>query len=263
MAYNRKPIEIPYYVSEVENSEFKHIYNYFAADLNKCIEQSEFTDEGDLKCPYTYYEISQKVHESFSKNIDSDYYFKTETNVKPMISSFIYRELNITGVTFAPLVEANIDYLSTNLELPLVVAHEIAHTKGVMREDDANQLAFYICLNSDNYYIRFSAYISYLYQIRQLARDELMTKEEQESLHKYDNKYAKCVNSLIKYWKDHDLLERIGDWFNDLYIKSNGVDEGTKSYEGGTHSSIEPGTGKLHPSKYQQLFFEKYYRLKE
>ena len=44
--------------------------------------------------------------------------------------------------------------------------------------------------------------------------------------------------------------------------KSNGVEDGTNSYQGGTQSSIEPGTGKLNPSKYQQLFFEKYYRLK-
>ena len=118
MSYNRKPIDLPYYEEEVENSEFKDIYNYFANDLNNCLNSFSFDEEGNFNHNYSFVDLSKKVHESVSKNINSDYFYNVETNVKPMVSSFIYRELNITGVTFAPFVEANVDYLSTNLELP-------------------------------------------------------------------------------------------------------------------------------------------------
>lgn len=262
MAYNRKPIDLPYYEMEVDNSEFKDIYNYYANDLNNCINEFEFTDEGDFKHSYSFLDISKKVHESVSKNIDSDYFYKVETNAKPMMSSLLYRELNITGVTFAPFVEANVDYLSTNLELPLVIAHEIAHTKGVMREDDANQFAFYVCLNSDDPYLRLSAYGLYFYQITLLTSDDYMTSEEQNSLVKIDTNYYRARRYMNNYWKKHQIFKDVGETVNNAYISSSGVPEGTTSYEGGTESSTDPVTHKLTPSKYQLLFFTSYYQNK-
>ena len=69
----------------------------------------------------------------------------------------------------------------------------------------------------------------------------------------------KTRNYEYKFWKDHDLLGDIGNWINDLYIKSSGVKEGTTSYSGGTTYEHDPTTSKLIPSLYQKLFFDKYY----
>ena len=258
--YNRKPVDLPFYENEVANEEFDEIYNYFVNDLNACISQLEFRNDGDVKIDVDLPKLSKIVGEAY-QIIDSDYYNDITVTAKPMMSSFLYRELQITGVSFSALGEANVNIMSTNAELPFVIAHELAHIKGVMREDDANQVAFYVCLNSDSPLLRFSAYCMYFYQIRNLTKDNLMTDEQLDSLIHYDNKYAKAVNHMIDYWKKHDLLGKIGDFINDLSIKSNGIDEGSASYGGGTESSVEPGTGKLNPSKYQRLFFEKYYRL--
>lgn len=260
-AYNRKPIDLPYYQTQVENDEFVDIYNYFVSDLNYCISQLEFKENGDVKNKMTIKEISNLIQEEYKK-YDNPRLNSFSTFAKPMSSSFLYREFQITGVTFNSFGEANINMLMTNGELPFTIAHELAHTKGIMREDEANQLAFYICLNSDNCFIRYSSYVCYFYQMRRLTQDDLMTKEDQERVIKYDVNYAKTVNYMIKYWKDHDLLSKIGDFFNDLYIKMNGVEEGTDSYNGGSDSSVEPGTKKLNASQYQKLFFEKYYRNK-
>ena len=101
----------------------------------------------------------------------------------------------------------------------------------------------------------------YFYQISRLTSKGYMKDEDRAKVIKYDNRYAIAVNHSIDYWKKHDLLSKIGDWFNDLYIKLNGVKEGTESYSGGTSSSINPGSLKLNASQYQKLFFEKYYRL--
>ena len=258
-AYNRKPIDLHYYSKQVDNSEFVEIYNYFVTDVNYCISQLEFEESGDVKTSLSIKDISALVAKECEK-LDKDYYGSFNTFAKPMATSFFYRELQITGVTFASLGEANVNYLATKCELPITIAHEIAHTKGVIREDEANQLAFYLCLNSDNTYLRFSAYSCYFYQMRRLTSKELMTDEDRTRIINYDNHYAKAVNHMIDYWKKHDMLSKIGDFFNDLYIKMNGVKEGTDSYSGGTGSSIEPGSKKLIASKYQQLFFEKYYR---
>ena len=64
-----------------------------------------------------------------------------------------------------------------------------------------------------------------------------------------------------KYWKEHDLLQHIGDFINNLYIKSSGVEEGTSSYSGGTTYVYDPTEHKITKfSTVQKLFLEKYYR---
>lgn len=266
-AYKRNPVDLPFYEEEVDNTEFKDIYNYFAEDLNNCISQLEFADNGDLIINKTIHDISLLVEDSY-KIIESDYFFKTTVHAKPMISSFIYRELQITGVTFAPLGEPNVNYLATSIELPIVIAHELAHTKGVMREDEANQVAFYVCLNSDDIYLRFSAYAIYFYQMSIISSSTYMSEADREDLVTVDPKYVLSRNYANNYWKEHDLMSKIGDWINNLYIKSSGDEKGTSSYSEGSESTpgeptpIDPTLLTLIPSKYQKIFFEKYYKNK-
>ncbi len=258
MAYNRKEMPLPYYEGDVERTEYVDIYNFFADDVNLCASQLEFTDEGDVK-GYDLNETTKLVKEAYKIIID-DYFASYFGAVKPMMSSFIYREFQITGVSFNAFGEANINVLNTKVNFPLTIAHELAHTKGVMREDDANKLAFYVCLNSDSPYLRYSAYVSYFYQMRTMASGTYLTESEREGLHPVDPAFNKTTSYLHNFWKKHNLLGDIGEWFNNLYIKSSGVKEGTSSYSGGTESEYDPTTHKLKPSLYQKLFFEKYYR---
>ena len=179
-----------------------------------------------------------------------------------MMSSFFYTEMNITGVTFAPFGEANVNYMIPKSEFPFTMAHELAHTKGVAREDEANQVAFYVCLNSEEPLIRFSAYACYFSQIRTLASKRYMTEEQLEKLHDINPYYYLNQNSMYSFWKKHTFFKDVGDFFNDLYIKMCGVKEGTKSYSGGTTIDYDKEKAKLIPSRYQMLYLERYYRLK-
>ena len=261
-AYNRKPIPLPYYSGDVERTEYIDIFNYFAEDVNYCLSQLEFKENGDLKKPMSLQKIASEVKKSYSIIKGDSYYNPYSGAVKPMLSSFLYREFQITGVTFSPLGEANIDVLIPAGDLPFTVAHELAHTKGVMREDEANQLAFYVCLNSDNPYLRFSAYSRYFYLMRSMASGTYLTAEERQQLIQVGPQLNKYDSYEYFFWKKHNLLAKIGDFFNNLYIKSSGVKEGTTSYSGGTEYTYDPTTHKINPSKYHMLFFEKYYRNK-
>ena len=256
-AYNRKKMPLPYYQEVVKHDQFVPIYNYFATDLNNCIEALEFDNNGDLK-KMELDVLVKEIKEAY--NIVTDPYFYSHFgSVKPLISSFLYREFQITGVTFSPLAEANINTMNTNVDIPLTVAHELAHTKGVMREDDANQLAFYVCLNSANPYLRYSAYNGYFYQMEIIS--SYLTDEEKATLVPVKAEFNKTRNYCYEYWKKHDALGKLGDFINNLYIKSSGVKEGTDSYSGGTDNYDYDNTvQELSPSTYQSLFLEKYYR---
>ena len=258
MAYNRKEMPLPYYEGDVERTEYVDIYNFFADDLNQCISELEFDEKGDVK-GYDLNKATKLVKESY-KIVTDDYFASHYGAVKPMMSSFVYLEFQITGVSFNAFGEANINVMNTKVNLPFTIAHELAHTKGVMREDDANKLAFYVCLNSESPYLRYSAYTSYFYQMRSMASGTYLTESEREGLHPIDPAFNKTQSYVNQFWKKHNLLGDIGEWFNNLYIKSSGVKEGTSSYSGGTESEYDPTTHKLKPSLYQKLFFEKYYR---
>ena len=101
-----------------------------------------------------------------------------------------------------------------------------------------------------------------------MTSDSYMSGADKEQLIPINEKLSRARIFATKYWKEHDLMTKIGDWINNLYIKSSGDEKGTSSYSGGTDStSGEPSTEDptlltLNPSKYQQLFFENYYRNK-
>ena len=259
-AYNRKALPLPYYESEVLRTEHVAIYNYFADDVNACVNALEFRSNGDVKAKMSLEELTDEIKKSYAIIDDNDYFHSHFGNVKPMASSFIYTEFQITGVTYSPLSEANINITNTMSNIPLTIAHELAHTKGVMREDDANKLAFYVCLNSEHPFLRYSAYCSYFYQIEGMVTSYYLTDEEKQELHKIDDAFYKTRSYVYKFWQEHDLLGDIGDFINDLYLKMSGTKEGTSSYQGGTSYEHDPLTSKLIPSLYQKIFFEKYYR---
>ena len=259
-AYNRKPMPLPYYSGDVERTEYIDIYNYFGNDLNYCISQLEFKESGDVKTSMSLQDIAKEVKKAYG--VINDPYFASHSGaVKPMMSSFIYREFQITGVTFSPLGEANIDTMNPTGDIPFTVAHELAHTKGVMREDDANILAFYDCLNSEHPFLRFSAYNRYFYLIRSMGSGTYLTEEERAQLVSIDPAFNKYDKYERDYWNEHDLLKHVGDFINNLYIKSSGVEDGTSSYSGGTTYEYDPTQHKITKfSEAHKLFLNKYYR---
>ena len=259
-AYNRKAMPLPYYSGDVERTEYIDIYNFFANDLNQCISELEFKESGDVKTSMSLQDIANEVKKAYSI-VNDPYFAKHFGAVKPMMSSFIYREFQITGVTFSPLAEANIDTMVPNGDIPFTVAHELAHTKGVMREDDANILAFYVCLNSEHPLLRFSAYNRYFYLINNMGSKTYLTDEERTHLVGINAAFGKYDQYERKYWADHDLLKHIGDFINNMYIKSSGVEEGASSYSGGTSYEYDPTQHKITKfSEAHKLFLEKYYR---
>lgn len=261
LAYNREDIPLPFYEDPVASTEFVDIYNSYANDINSIItNELEFEDNGEIKWDVDLATLAADVIAAHSF-ADDDYYHPFIGNVKGMYSSALFTELQITGLAFAPFGEANINTLNTKIGLPLTIAHELAHTRGVMREDDASQLAFYVCLNSEAPYLRYSAYAATFYQLEAMVSETYITAAERENLVPLDPTFNLSRGYVNSYWAEHDLLGDIGDQINDLYIKSSGIEEGTDSYQGGTQIETNPETLELIPSLYQKLYFEKYYRV--
>jgi hypothetical protein len=69
---------------------------------------------------------------------------------------------HITGVYTFFTGEANLNIAFPDYTLPYTAAHELAHQRGIAREDEANFMAFLVCQESEDAYIRYSGYMNLL-----------------------------------------------------------------------------------------------------
>ena len=258
LGYNREEMVLDTYEGEIKKEDFKPIIQYFIDDYNECSSKLEYKENGEVKSPYNLSQIQKILVKEYAK-LDNPYLMKYTTSVKPLMTSFLFRELNITGITFGITGEANVNTLSTASEIPFVAAHELAHTKGVMRERDADYLAAYITLNSDDYFLRYSGYMFSFGRIMSLA-DYTGNKGDYSELSSQINPKIRANGSYIsKYWKDHDLLAKFEDWLNNLYLKNNGVEEGTANY-GDSQTTVDEEEKTITSlSNYQKIYFDIYY----
>lgn len=230
MEYNRYPVDIPQHTEIIDDpSQYKDIAKYFQDDFNECSKKLSYREDGGLILPYTNKEISEAMEVEF-KRLDSKYFTQQTGKVKRMnMFGWLYRELQITGVAFGPTGEANVNPLATSAEYAFTTAHEIAHTKGIIREEDANLVAAYICLTSSDPYLRYSGYMCTIGSLTSLVRCTNVDEDLYNFTHGYTAEIASDSKYMNEYWKKHDLLGKFSDWLNDLYLKMQG-DKGTVSY---------------------------------
>ncbi|EPR65831.1 DUF3810 domain-containing protein [Cyclobacterium qasimii] len=140
------------------------------------------------------------------------------------------RKLGIFGIYFPFTGEGYLDPSLHPLEKSFTMSHELAHGFGITNEGEANFMAWLICSESDQPFIRYSATLKlFRYQLNDLYRmDEegyaLFVTNIPEII-KRDIKEIQVSNSAIRPYSIE--LSRKS---NDLYLKTQGVKEGVKSY---------------------------------
>jgi ABC-type nickel/cobalt efflux system permease component RcnA len=265
LAYSRDKLNfIPQYENNVSSSSFKDIAIHYTEEFNDSASKLSFDDNHDVVMPYSISELGDVLINEYSK-IDSNYLGNYTPKIKEMMTSWLYLEFQITGVTFTVFDEANINKYNTKMDLPFTAAHELAHAKGIMREADANLIALYICLTSDDPYLNFSGYMrsySSIFALLGYTKDKTDSKNVYDILSS-DIKNAYSFNSA--YWKDHNLLGDIANFFNDLYLKLSGGG-GTSDYEDNfdaSDSGEKDENGDIiyqfNFSPFQKLLFDFYY----
>ena len=201
------------------------------SQANAAFHSTAHDNDGNIVYPYTFREISNMLAVEY-KRLESSYFSPYTPKGKKIINKTLMSEMHITGVFFAPFGEANVNgYEVKNFYLPHTLAHEMAHGKGVMREYEANLVASYICLTSENPYLRYGALVQCLYSAIGIVG--LYPNSGSEFSRLYDMIDEGIITERINYnrfYNQFDTFDRLGEWFNDLYLKLNKQEEGTGSY---------------------------------
>jgi hypothetical protein len=136
-----------------------------------------------------------------------------------------------TGIYNPFSMEGHLDPGLFHVSYPFTAAHEMAHGYGVTDEGDCNFLALITCINSQNNYIKYSAYFSYY---RYLMRDLRQISPHSFYLLGYARPVGFRSDLRMHYASLNEfpeIMPTLRDWIYDHYLKANGVVTGLDSYD--------------------------------
>ncbi len=110
------------------------------------------------------------------------------------------------------------------------MAHEMSHQRGIAPEDEANFMAFLVCMQSDDPYIRYSgaqSLLEYVYSALSKADRDLYRKC-------YASLSSRVVGEMRAYNKffekyEENVAATVSGTVNNTYLVLQGT-EGTRSY---------------------------------
>ena len=181
--------------------------------------------------PFSLHELSEKLcasYDTLSKNYPFITHFNSE--VKPLIISPVMTYSHISGIYSFFTGEANVNVNYPDFVTVFTCAHEMAHQRGIAREDEANFTAFLVCKDADDDYIRYCAYLNmydYLANALYLADNTLYSKAFKE-LSTGAKSELSAYSAFFDKYRDNVVAD-VSDTMNNAYLEGQGT-EGVESY---------------------------------
>lgn len=226
--YNRLPVVEALAISDAAVTEEQVFLaaEYYVGRLNEVSDRLSRDEQGAVLPPHSFSETSALINDGFSA-FEGGYFAEYAVRPKQVALSVPMSYLGITGIYFPFTAEANVNVNIPAYELPFTMAHETAHARGVSRENEANIAAFAVCLYSSDAYLNYSALMSAaartLNSLPEDRFDELLSRLKPEILAEY--------SLAARHYEKYDgVIDKISSFFNDLFLKANGVSSGTASY---------------------------------
>lgn len=203
-----------------------------AAELENLQYSVDFDESGASVMPYDTAEMNRLLLSGFSR-VSEKYPFirHFDSRVKPVLFSRLLSYTHITGVYSYYTGEANLNVFFPDMTLPYTAAHELSHQRGIAREDEANFVAFLVCAESGDAFIRYSGYLElFEYVIDALYEaDPAAFRAVADALPDAVRGDIRAYNAFFSQFQDAGVAV-ISDKINSTYIKANGQAAGTASY---------------------------------
>ncbi|MBQ9161655.1 MAG: DUF3810 domain-containing protein [Clostridia bacterium] len=202
-----------------------------ASRANELAPEILYGNDGFSYMPYTINEMNSKLIEAYDK-VSESYSFipNAYTRVKPVLLSEGLSQMHITGVYTFFTGESNLNVIFPDYTLPFTAAHELAHQRGIAREDEANFVAFLVCTASGDPYIKYCGYVNmYEYLASSLrSADKNLYREVYGGLHPSIKGEFAAYSDFYDRYRD-SVASDVSGTINNAYLQSQGT-AGTVSY---------------------------------
>lgn len=217
--------------NKVSPEELEYTASVLLYEVNKLCNEVDFIPNGASVMPYSFDEMTKKLNEAYKvlegqyDAIDTFY-----SRPKQVILSEPWTYTHIAGVYTFFTGESNINVNFPDYTLPFTTAHEMAHQRGISREDEANFVAFLACAASDDPYIRYSGYQNLYEYVRSALysadKDAYSAVRGKEDIRVQYESYSYSL-FFDKYREN--VVANVSGTINNSYLQSQGT-VGTKSY---------------------------------
>ncbi len=178
-----------------------------------------FSELSDL-CRQTYASLGQE-----NAVFDGDY-----GKAKAVLLSKPWTYTFVMGMYFPFTGEANININIPDSELPQTILHEMAHQRGIAREEDADFAAFYASRDADDR-LKYSADLE--------ALDDVLNCLYLSDYQKYTEVVSEMsdgikrdFNESSRFWSNYQTkVAEISSDINNIYLDSNGQEMGVAAYD--------------------------------
>lgn len=216
----------------VSGEELYSTANILLEELKALEEDILFMETGASRMPYSYSEMNGLLMDAYDKACQKyDFIDNFHSRVKPVMLSEPMSYTHITGVYTFFTGEANINVNFPDYTVPFTAAHELAHQRGIAREDEANFVAFLVCMESDDAYIRYSGALNvYEYVASALySANKDLYKENYAKLPKKIIAERIAYSEFFDKYRENTVAD-ISEATNNAYLQSQGAVQGTRSY---------------------------------
>lgn len=216
----------------VSNDELEKTALYMRDRMNEELDYITFEFGGSSVMPYSVSEMNDKLLEAYDKISEKyDFVPKLYSRIKQVALSDAMTYTHMSGMYTYYTGEANLNINFPDYNLPFTAAHELAHQRGILPENEANFMAFLVCLESDDHYIRYSAYMNmyeYLNSALYSADYELFARVYSS----LDLRAVYEMRSYNEFYKKYqnNVAATVSSAMNDAYLKAQGQTAGERSY---------------------------------
>ncbi len=221
---------------EVEKITPQQIYNTALicnSEIAECVEKGiRYDASHSSQNPYSYGEMNEIFNSLYA-----DFCYSTgfladiDVPVKRFALSRFITYTQIAGIYIPYTGEANINTNYPDYVVAFSQAHEMAHQRGISREDEANFMAFLLLYESGDNYLKYACLME-LYDYLTTALWEADTELYVDLMRKTNINVVKEQLAYYNFFADYrnDTISGISGAVNDAAIKLRGHSEGAKSY---------------------------------
>ena len=232
--YGRIPLEtqLELNVNPLDVNDLKVELDYSIKNMEACRRRIIGDEEESLSRSFMPDNIEDTMRFLLTNNLKKfGYPVSAKVRGRLLYPKGILLRISTAGVYIPFTGEGHIDPGLHHLQLPFVMAHEMAHAYGIGGEGDCNFLAYLSCVHSSNPYLQ---YVGYLYYFRYVAPDYRAYRPDE-----YKEIWANLPDGIkndLKAIREEmdkypDILPAVRDAAYNTYLKAQGIDDGIKNYD--------------------------------
>ena len=231
--YYRMPFEqaIGLEVTKSSVQELKALCYTLAEDATQLRTQLQEDENGIMRLSQSDSATAQRAKEAYDKM--QERYPTLTAGYGPTKQLWLSQYLSytkITGFFFPFTVEANVNNDVPDYSIPSTMCHELSHVRGYMREEEANFIAYLVCMSSGDQELMYSGtMLAFVHAGNALSG--VSRADYTDVFRTLGEGVQRDIKANSEYWAQFEgPVAQAASTMNDTYLKANGQQDGVESY---------------------------------